>query len=129
MALNMTPYSTQAVFNKSLRFFNTTGDHVDAWVAYEDLINCLDLQDWASRISVGTPPGIICGALPGSIFSSDPGIATPMQVVVAGVGLLNCITTVVATGMAANSPRTGPAQQAVQAAVLAAITTGAAALP
>jgi hypothetical protein len=130
MALNTTPYSTQAVFNKSLRFFNTTGDHTNAWVAYEDVIAALGLYDWASRISVGTP-GIICGALPGSVFSNDAGItaALPQLVLVAGVGNLNAIPVLTATALADGSPRTGPAQQATRDAVLAAITAGAAALP
>jgi hypothetical protein len=130
MALNPVPYATVSVGTSVLRFFKVDGNHTDSWCAYEDLINCLGLQDWASRISVGTP-GIICGALPGSVLSNDAGItaAAPQLVLVAGVGNLNAIPVLTATTLAANSPRTGPAQQALQAAVLTAIVTGQSALP
>jgi hypothetical protein len=127
VALNTTPYNTQTVFNKTIRFFNTTGDHTNAWVSHDDMIAALGLADWGTRIP-GTAGGM-CGALPGSIFGSDANIASAAPVLVPGSGYTNCILTSVATTMAANSPRIGVAQQTLQAAVVSAIAAGAAALP
>jgi hypothetical protein len=128
MSLNPSPYATVACLNKSIRFFKTDGDHVNAWVAHEDVVAAFGMPEWATRI----PPIGPFGCLPGSIFSDNnntANIAVTMPVIVAGVGWLNCILTTVATTMVANCPVNGSAAQTVQAALLAAITTGQAALP
>jgi hypothetical protein len=127
VALNPVAYSTQAVFNKSLRFFKTDGDHVNAWLAHEDIVAALGHYEWGSRVQLFGSTG----CLPGSILSGDPGIASaaPMQVLVAGVGFLNCITTVVATSMVSALQMNGVAGQQLRDATVAAIAAGAAALP
>jgi hypothetical protein len=127
MAVNTTPYATQAVFNKSLRFFKTDGDHVNAWVAHEDVVAALGHYEWGTRVQLDGSTG----CLPGSILSGDPGIASeaPMQVLVSGVGNLNCILTTVATSMMRNLQMNGVAGQQLRDATVTAIAAGAAALP
>jgi hypothetical protein len=65
VALNTTPYNVQTAGPHSMRFFNDSGVPGAAWVAYEDLIGALGVQDWATRIGSG-------GTLPGSVLSGDP---------------------------------------------------------
>jgi hypothetical protein len=115
--LTTTPYNTQTVVGKQLRFFNDSTLQGVGFVAYEDVIQALGLLDWSTRIPSSA----------GAMYGGLPADATP--VLVAGVGLLNGILTSRATDLATYSPRIGKAQQDRQALVIAAIAAGAALAP